>query len=57
MLLPHPIDLSVAFGAFTVLDPQFSHLKTPALDHRLAAAVTKRIFSGIAGNIAGEDIF
>ena len=56
-LFPHAINFSAAFGASAVFELQISYLEAPAFDHCFAAAVTKGIFSGIAGDIAGVYIF
>ena len=54
---PDPIHHRTALAAFTVFDSQGAHLKSPALDDHLPATVTVSIFAGIAGHIAGIDVF
>jgi hypothetical protein len=56
-LAPDAINLGTAFFTLAVFDSDFAHLKAPALDDHLPATVTVSIFTGIAGHIAGIDVF
>ena len=53
LLFPHTINFNAALEAFAVFKPQIFNLEAPAFDDGSAAIVTKCIFSGITGDIAG----
>ena len=55
-LLPHPVNLGLAFRALAVLEIITPDLIAQAVDEQSSASIAKSTFPSFAGDIAGIDV-